>query len=552
MIRRIVLTGLSGSGKSTIGRLAADSLGWDVVDTDAEIERREGRSIPDIFTNDGEAVFREMEGAVCREALSQEDVVIATGGGAVLDEAIWAPDLLGHESSLVVWLDADAMTLAKRLQDQAREKGDVAERPLLQGDVVARLDAMRASREEIYARADVTLEVAGRAPTNVASDIAELARLGSGVASIVDLKVEHAESTITVGAGARQDLGDRVRKRWPKAQRIWVMIDGNVRPYVSDVLSELRTVTGADVREFIVPPGEASKSLDGLSALYDWMLGGGIERGDVAIAIGGGVVGDLAGFAAATVLRGVGLVQVPTTLLSMVDSSVGGKTGINHSTGKNLIGAFYQPAEVVIDPELLESLPEREWTSGWAEIIKHAVIEPTTPAGREPVLLGALERNAAALKRRDPIVTAWLIRRNVSLKASVVAADEREAGLRAILNFGHTIGHGIEAAGYALLHGEAVAVGMRAALCIAVDLELVSQTEADRVIALIGAYGLPTSATVDPATVRRKMTQDKKKSGGKQRWVLPVSRGGVEIVEDVPDEVVDHAIETVTRALSPS
>jgi shikimate kinase/3-dehydroquinate synthase len=548
MIRRIVLTGLSGSGKSTTGRVVAKSLNWELIDTDAEIERIEGRSIPDIFTNDGEAAFREIEAKVVRRALGRDNVVIATGGGAVLDESIWSADLLQHESSLVVWLDADAETLAQRLLQQAKEKGDAADRPLLQGDVVERLRAMRAAREAIYARADVVLDVAGRLPAIVASDIAELARLGSGEASVVELKVENAASTITVGSGTSAELGERVHNRWPRAQRIWVMIDGNVRPHIAPLLAELQKTAGAEVYEYSVPPGESSKSLDGVGSLYDWMLNGGIERGDVAIAIGGGVVGDLAGFAAATVLRGVGLVQVPTTLLSMVDSSVGGKTGINHATGKNLIGAFYQPSEVVIDPHLLESLPEREWRSGWAEIIKHAVIEPSTPAGQEPVLLSALERNLASLTNPDPLISSWLIRRNVSLKASVVAADEREVGLRAILNFGHTIGHGVEAAGYSLLHGEAVAVGICAALSIATDMDMLEPSDADRIRSLLIAYGLPTTADVDASTVRLKMAQDKKKSGGKQRWILPVSSGGVQLVEGVPEDIVNRAIASVTES----
>jgi 3-dehydroquinate synthase len=407
---------------------------------------------------------------------------------------------------------------------------------------------MRAAREAIYARADVVLDVAGRLPAIVASDIAELARLGSGEASVVELKVENAASTITVGSGTSAELGERVHNRWPRAQRIWVMIDGNVRPHIAPLLAELQKTAGAEVYEYSVPPGESSKSLDGVGSLYDWMLNGGIERGDVAIAIGGGVVGDLAGFAAATVLRGVGLVQVPTTLLSMVDSSVGGKTGINHATGKNLIGAFYQPSEVVIDPHLLESLPEREWRSGWAEIIKHAVIEPSTPAGQEPVLLSALERNLASLTNPDPLISSWLIRRNVSLKASVVAADEREVGLRAILNFGHTIGHGVEAAGYSLLHGEAVAVGICAALSIATDMDMLEPSDADRIRSLLIAYGLPTTADVDASTVRLKMAQDKKKSGGKQRWILPVSSGGVQLVEGVPEDIVNRAIASVTES----
>lgn len=276
------------------------------------------------------------------------------------------------------------------------------------------------------------------------------------------------------------------------------------------------------------------------------MIGGGVERGDVAVAAGGGVTGDLMGFAAATVLRGIGLVQVPTTLLSMVDSSVGGKTGINHPGGKNLIGAFYQPSLVVVDPAFLITLPGREMRSGFAEIIKHAAIQASTPGGEGDFLYRVLERNAARLLALEEPLTSWVIRQNISLKAAVVEADEKEARLRQILNFGHTIGHGIEAAGYSLLHGEAVAVGMIAAMAIAVEKGLVLAADRDRLVSLISAYGLPTSARVDPGDVRRKMAHDKKKSAGMQQWIMPLPEGGVEIRTDIGELEIAAALRLVT------
>jgi 3-dehydroquinate synthetase len=271
------------------------------------------------------------------------------------------------------------------------------------------------------------------------------------------------------------------------------------------------------------------------------------SAGDLLVAIGGGVVGDLGGFAAATVLRGIGLLQVPTTLLSMVDSSVGGKTAINHHAGKNLIGAFHQAKAVLIDSAMLATLPDRECRSGWAEIIKHAVIESSTPGGQPPVLLDVLERNHEALKSLEEPLLSWVIGRNVAIKAAVVAADEREAGIRAFLNFGHTIGHGIEAAGYSLLHGEAVAVGMSAALEIAAQMNLVDSSYVARIRHLIATFGLPLSAAVDPVVVLEKMSVDKKKSQGQQTWVLPCRGGGVELRTDVPHDVVWQAITSVAR-----
>ena len=548
MIRQVVLVGLSGTGKSSIARLVAKVLGWDLVDTDDQIEQETGRSIPDIFRTAGEASFRAIEAAVMRAALARNSVVIATGGGAVIDPAIWAYDLLGRADVLTVWLDASPRSLVERLRAQAAAEGSKADRPLLEGDPLARISAMREQRAAMYGRADVALDVERHSPVTIAGMVAELARLGNGEEVCYELQVESATSMIRVRLGGRTRLGRVIQTRWPRAQQVWVVTDQNLAPHVGSVVDRMRAEALIPVNFLAVPPGEGSKSLQGVSKLYDWTLGGGVERGDVAVALGGGMVGDLTGFAAATVLRGIGLVQVPTTLLAMVDSSVGGKTGINHKAGKNLIGAFYQPPEVLIDPELLSTLPPRERRSGWAEIVKHAVIEPSTPGGNPPVLLDVLERNVAALNGGRQPLLAWLVRRNVALKAAVVAADKREAGLRALLNLGHTIGHGIEAAGYELLHGEAVAVGMRAAFRIAVSLGLADESQTARVTRLLEAFGLPTSANVDPALVREKMASDKKKESGKQKWVLPVRDGGVRIVTDVPDDLIDRALTEVTGA----
>jgi len=547
MIRRVVLVGLSGTGKSSVGREVATRLEWDLIDTDREIEHRTGQSIPDIFHRDGEPAFRELEHSVLRDALLRERSVIATGGGAVVDPGIWSIELLGSPETLVIWLDADPVTLVGRLRAQSTEEGAAADRPLLaDGDPVTRITSMRANRIDSYSRSDLALDVSGQTVLAIAADVAELVRFGRCEEVQFNLNVDTAQSTIHVGLGSRFRAGTLIQTRWPMAKRIWVVVDANLEPHVQTEIESLRTSTAIPVVVAPVAAGESSKSMEGLEQLYDRMLAGGVERDDVVIAMGGGMVGDLAGFAAATVLRGISLVQMPSTLLSMVDSSVGGKTGINHSTGKNLIGAFYQPSEVVIDPVLLRSLPERERRSGWAEIIKHAIIEASTPGGAPPMLWGVLERNVTALGNIENPITPWVIRRNVSLKASVVEADEREAGIRSILNFGHTIGHGIEAAGYALLHGEAVAVGMCAGLFIARELDLIDGTFESRIVSLIEAFGLPVRADVDPHLVHQKMARDKKKLAGKQGWVLPVRSGGVTISTDVPAELVHRAVLSVT------
>jgi 3-dehydroquinate synthase len=281
------------------------------------------------------------------------------------------------------------------------------------------------------------------------------------------------------------------------------------------------------------------------------MLDDGVERSDIIVALGGGMIGDLAGYVASTVLRGIGLVQVPTSLLAMVDSSVGGKTGINHRAGKNLIGAFYQPPIVLIDPLTLRTLPPRELNQGWAEVIKHAVIQPSTPGGERADLFAFLQRNADRLLALDEPATSYLIRRNVELKSRVVEADERESGVRALLNFGHTIGHAIEASDYQHLHGEAVALGLRAASALSLRVNNADNEFAGDVQMLLDRYHLPEQAELDPDRILQIMRSDKKRVHGNQRWVLLKPERGVEIRTGISDRDVLEALESIRAVEAP-
>jgi 3-dehydroquinate synthase len=545
--QRVVLTGFSGTGKSTVARLLADRLGWRAVDTDDEIEREFGQTIPDIFQQQGEAVFRDAERRALLAALDQPQVVIATGGGATVEPDVWTTDTLCRPGVLTVALDADPRILLDRLRAQQQRDGAAVVRPMLTADdPLARSTELKARRQAAYDRALITFIVDRVNPDQVAAEIATQVNGDAITEPTLSLDAPSGRSDIFIDPGVSGQIGSLLRQRWPKARRVWVVTDESVGRHHLDRIEQLLCDAGLEVGSQTVPPGESSKSLSMVSTLYDWLLGAGIERGDVIVALGGGMIGDLAGFVAATALRGVGLIQVPTSLLAMVDSSVGGKTGVNHSTGKNLIGAFYQPPLVIIDPHFLRTLPPRELISGWGEVLKHGVIQATTPGGDRADLFTFYERNAGHLAALDDPSITYAIRRNVALKAAVVEADEREAGIRAYLNFGHTLGHAIEAAGYRYLHGEAIAAGMRAETRMGQLLDMVDEPFVRRLDALLERYGLPTDITVDQRRALALINSDKKRAAGRQRWVLPLAAGGVTIRDDVPDAFAATALAAIS------
>lgn len=360
----------------------------------------------------------------------------------------------------------------------------------------------------------------------------------------------NADYPVIVAAGALDGLAGWMEDRGLTGA-LWLVSDENVYDLHGAELEEKLRNADRRVHAWVVPAGEASKNRTQLARIQDWMLEGGVERRDAVLALGGGVIGDLAGFAAATVLRGIALVQLPTTLLAMVDAAVGGKTGINHPRGKNLLGAFHQPALVLADTATLATLPARELRAGWAEVIKHGVI-------RDAELFADLEQKAAerGWQQGNPAAGVWdgadtatlteLVRRAVAVKVQIVNVDEREQGERMFLNYGHTLGHALEAAtGYdSLLHGEAVAMGMHAAMRIAVGMGMCASELLERQQALIEAYGLSVAmpANIEHSHLINLTLRDKKVRGGKVRWILPTDIGTVTIRDDVPEAVVRAAL----------
>ena len=336
------------------------------------------------------------------------------------------------------------------------------------------------------------------------------------------------------------DALQRAEQWLPLARRVAVITNDVVAPLYLDRLTQGLEADGHEVVACVIPDGERHKTLETLGRVYDTLLPHRLERGTPLVALGGGVTTDLGGFAAATLLRGLPFVPVPTSLLAMVDASVGGKTGVNHAAGKNLIGAFHAPHAVVIDPATLVTLPDRELRNGLAECIKHDVIRD---ADHFDAMFDAMPQYLA----KDVPALTDLVRHNVAIKARVVASDPFEKGERAHLNLGHTFGHAIEkVTKFGVAHGEAVAVGTVCACRASAALGLMSSDEAERVTALIALAGLPTGGIdADADALIAAMASDKKVSGGRVRFVLPTRIGGATLRDDVPPSVVRDAVASV-------
>lgn len=544
----IFLVGLSGSGKSTAGRLLSRRLQLPFIDLDTEIERRAGRSIETIFAEQGEPAFRQLESELIAEIAGRETAVVATGGGAPTDPQSRA---VMRRSGSVVWLDAASPQLAERLDKQG------VARPLLPGDPLDNLERLRAERQSAYADCGPRVDTGNKTPAEVVDAIVRsLATAGSlpgqSAASLAGPIWVHTQAhsyPIYVGAGLIDRLSDLLA-RHGLGGRLHVIVDEQVDGLHGQRLRAALANRAHTWRA--IPAGEEQKTLEHACGLLDALLSERPERSDTLVAIGGGVVGDLVGFLAATLLRGVGFVQVPTTVLSQVDSSVGGKTGVDHPRGKNLIGAFYQPNLVVADLDILQTLPPREIAAGLAEIVKIAVVQD-----RE--LFEQIESSAEALSALQPAALAPVIRRAIELKAHLVEQDERDIlGIRALLNYGHTLGHALEAAtDYGtFLHGEAIAVGMTAAGRLAAWLGLHPLDAVDRQDALLRRLNLPLSCgRVDRNRLVEALALDKKRENGKLTWILPAglgkARSGVQVTEELVNRAID-LIQEAPRLLEPA
>ncbi len=536
----IFLIGFSGSGKSAVGSSVAQRLGWTLVDIDAEIVRSQGMPIGDLFSRHGEARFRELERETLASVCKQDRQVVSTGGGVAADPRNRE---LMQAAGVVVCLEASPETLHRRLKRQASESSEPEVRPMLAGaDPLARIRELKAQRQSAYAQADWIVQTDRLDIPDVVEEVVRFWERASAAPSRFPdassvVRVASGDYPVWVGWGNIATLGERAAGI-VSPPAAYVITDAGAFPHGRAAQASLEAA-GVPAHILQLPRGESSKALDTVGVIYNWLAGLRATRGDLVVAVGGGVVGDVAGFAAATYLRGMPFVQVPTSMLAMMDSSIGGKTGVDLPEGKNLVGAFHQPKFVLADVGTLSTLPERELVSGWAEAIKHGLILD------EP-LLTTFEEQSAEIKALDRDSATDAIRRSIAVKAEVVSRDEKETlGIRTLLNYGHTIGHALEAAtGYTtFLHGEAVSIGMMGAADIGMHMGLLSGDAVERQRRVLKDFGLPlTCGPIDVEELHSAMRMDKKTEGTSIRWVLLDGIGNAVTRTDVPNELVEGAI----------
>ena len=510
----IVITGSMGTGKTVVGREVAQRLERPFVDMDAEIERRAGKPIARIFAEEGETVFRRMERELCHELAARRELVIATGGGALIPDE--NREILSA-NGLVVCLTCEVSELLHRLEG-------VEDRPLLHtADRRQRIESLLMARAEAYGCIPHQIDTTSLTVDQAAKQV--IALLHNPQATVLPVRYPGGEYAVHLAEGVLARLGMLLREAGFDGQAA-VVSNPTVWSLHGETAEVALRAAGFKPLICLIPDGEQHKTPETVAGLYRDFVAGGLDRTGVVLAVGGGVVSDVAGFAAATYMRGLPFVPVPTTLLAMVDAAVGGKTGVDLPQGKNLVGAFKQPALVVADPQVLDTLSPVELRCGLAEVVKAAIIG-------DPVLFEWLEVNG--LDDR-----AEVIQRVLAVKIAVVEADPFEGGWRAVLNLGHTTGHALErVSGYQLHHGEAVSIGMVAAARIAAELGRTAPALADRIEAILALCDLPVRCPpFDANVIWEAMAYDKKKRGRTLRWVLPRAIGDVEITEDVPQEIV--------------
>ena len=531
----IYLYGPPGSGKSTIGKILAQRLEMPFTDIDSVIVSTAGCKIAEIFEKQGETAFRDLETKTIADQAEKPAVVIALGGGALLRSENRA---CAEASGSVLCFTADKEILLNRVRNapgqrplaNESDKTPEEESPLLK---------LLANRAEHYASFNFTLKVSEIPPEETASN----AQMVLGRYRVSGMGTPY---NVYVGNGVLERTGELFREE-QLGERCVIVGDSNTIPLYATAVAESLGNAGIKSSVITIPAGEENKTIDTVGFIWKKFMEAGIERRDTVIALGGGVTGDLTGFAASTWLRGVKWISMPTTLLAMCDSGLGGKTGADLPEGKNLIGAFHPPALVIADTLTLATLPVREMRCGLAETIKHAIIDDSELLKRLPEFKFCKTEDDTA-PCANLMSAEWLpsfVARSMAVKIRVITEDPYEKGIRASLNLGHTIGHGIEkATNFAMQHGEAVAVGTVLEAQIAAEMQLAPEDLPDKLSRYFSSVGLPVSvpAGIDVSEVLEAITLDKKKTGGIVRFALPAAIGNVRTGIIVENELLEKTI----------
>lgn len=523
----IVLIGFMGAGKSVVGRELARLVRLPFVDVDQLIEDQQGRSIAEIFADGGEASFRALEREATAQALDGPEAVIALGGGAVEDPATQK----SLEWANVVYLDVPLGTVLERIE------GDV-ERPML---AAADPTSLFHRREPIYrSLADLTIHPGDRPPAEIAAEIISSIFAGPGGASGSHIRVELGERSylVHVGSGVIGGAAEALAALTP--EKTFVVSQPSLAAIADPVVASLAD-RGLAPYLIHIPEGETAKSMEVVDRVLEQMAGDAANRNDAVLTIGGGVVTDLGGFVASIYARGIPVVHCPTSLLAQVDAAVGGKTGVNLSAGKNLVGTFHQPSAVFCDVDVLTGLAPGEYAAGWAEVIKCGLIA-------DPEIISAFQSRGAEIADRDPSVLSDLIAAAVRVKASIVAGDEHDRGSRAFLNYGHTFAHAIELkAGYGQIrHGEAVAIGMVAAAYLALEMGRIDEDLVELHERTLVAANLPTRMELTFEDLEQAWRLDKKYDRG-VRFVLLNGLAQPEAGVPAEPRLVKKALERMSR-----
>lgn len=563
----IYLIGFSGSGKSTIAQMVGAQLKWPAYDLDRVIVERSGMTIPLIFEREGEPGFRSREAEALRAVSNSGPFVVATGGGTPIraDNRLYMAD-----KGWIICLEGRAEILLARIQRQLKESDPTAIRPML--DAVYPLDQVRAlkhSRQSIYTLADWTVHTDRLTAKEVTAEVVRAVEVLRGAKEMpaldaFSMPMRHSLSPdlpppiivasgpwpyhAVVGWSHLHSLGDQVRRLLPQARQVAVLADNRAWVRLADTLQNSVRAAGLDLHVRCIQSDERAKTTEEVNAIYDWLLDLSLRRHDIMMVVGGGAIDDLGGFVASTYMRGVPLVKVPTSLESMVDSSIGGKTALNHPRARNLIGTFFHPRLAWADASLLRDEEPRQLRAAWAEVVKYGMLESSLLRDQVmgATLFDELESHVNDLMALKRPVLLNVIARCVALKAQVVSGDERDSGeYRIFLNYGHTVGHALEtASNYELLHGEAVAIGMAVTARLAVRLGLADAATEARQNKLLTTFGLPTQL---PSLSRQELVElihhDKKVHGDAPRWILPVAIGRAVLSSNVTEHDLSAVLE---------